>query len=116
MDSKAHTNVSQGEFGSILPSMSKSTNRQKIVLNMTCQICGNAANDYRHFGGTNVCFSCKAFFRRSVRSPNVKKNCKLLGNCEINFKNRKSCGPCRSVPSILSLFKCINQLRSLLKV
>ena len=68
--------------------------RKDILKNAVCQICSDAANEYKHFGGSNICFSCKAFFRRAVRSQREKK-CKQFGDCKINFVNRKSCHYCR---------------------
>ena len=48
-----------------------------------------------HYGGI-TCYSCRAFFRRSVQSGyNNSYNCVRDGNCSVTLKTRKNCQFCR---------------------
>ncbi len=39
--------------------------RKKFIRKVNCRVCGDVANDHIHYGGV-ACYSCRAFFRRSV--------------------------------------------------
>ena len=39
--------------------------RPKYIRKVTCQVCGDVANDHMHYGAI-TCYSCRAFFRRGV--------------------------------------------------
>lgn len=64
---------------------------------MKCKVCeiDNASN-YNHYGSAQVCYSCRGFFMRSVKSSMFKvfKHNEKTG-CIIDSKNRKSCKKCR---------------------
>lgn len=60
-----------------------------------CGVCGEAAAKHVHYGAT-TCFSCRAFFRRSIQNGSAKQyNCKKGGHCDITLKTRKNCQKCR---------------------
>ena len=44
---------------------SEKRKRKKFIRKVACQICGDVANDHIHYGAT-TCYSCRAFFRRSI--------------------------------------------------
>ncbi len=64
-----------------------------------CQICNQSeATKFNHYGATNTCVSCRAFFMRSVKNKFYKSfQCKSLGKtlCVIESKGRRSCKKCR---------------------
>ena len=73
--------------------------RPRFIRIVTCQICGDDANDHDHYGGV-ACYSCKAFFRRKVIMKQtlkcVKNKAELMQQpCIITKENRKSCKKCR---------------------
>jgi hypothetical protein len=60
-----------------------------------CKVCLEPAAKHIHYGAV-TCFSCRAFFRRSIQnhsSDNYK--CRKEGHCDITLKARKSCQRCR---------------------
>lgn len=60
-----------------------------------CKVCGEAAAKHVHYGAT-TCFSCRAFFRRSIQNQSTKQYiCRKGGSCVINLKTRKNCQKCR---------------------
>ncbi len=60
-----------------------------------CRVCLEPAAKHIHYGAV-TCFSCRAFFRRSVQQTNTRAyNCRKSGNCEITLKTRKNCQKCR---------------------
>jgi hypothetical protein len=60
-----------------------------------CKVCGEPAARHIHYGAT-TCFSCRAFFRRSIQNSNTKAyNCRKGGHCVITLKSRKNCQKCR---------------------
>ena len=60
-----------------------------------CRICGEAAAKHVHYGAV-TCFSCRAFFRRSIQNGCPKNYaCRKGGNCTITLKTRKNCQKCR---------------------
>merc|ERR1712242_439418 len=67
--------------------------RKKFIRKVSCQICGDVANDHIHYGA-KCCYSCRALFRRSI-SGGTKYNCVQSGNCVINKSTRRQCQACR---------------------
>jgi len=60
-----------------------------------CKICGERAARHVHYGAT-TCFSCRAFFRRSLQNKTAAKYiCRRKSTCDINVKTRKNCQYCR---------------------
>ena len=60
-----------------------------------CRICGEAAAKHVHYGAV-TCFSCRAFFRRSIQNGHPKNySCRKGGKCIITLKTRKNCQKCR---------------------
>ena len=60
-----------------------------------CGVCGAAAAKHVHYGAT-TCFSCRAFFRRSIQNGAAKQYvCRKGNNCQIMVKTRKNCQKCR---------------------
>ena len=67
----------------------------EILSLLKCKVCGEAAARHVHYGAT-TCFSCRAFFRRSIQNQSTKQYiCRKGGNCSINLKTRKNCQKCR---------------------
>ncbi|TRY67251.1 hypothetical protein TCAL_02930 [Tigriopus californicus] len=61
-----------------------------------CAVCFGEAETYHLNYGASACFSCRAFFRRTIqRSRNPSFHCKNGGMCEINVKTRRKCQACR---------------------
>ena len=67
--------------------------RKKFIRKVKCQVCEDVANDHIHYGAT-TCYSCRAFFRRSITSHSHYK-CAKTNSCEINSQTRKQCQACR---------------------
>ena len=67
--------------------------RPKFIRKVTCQVCGDVANDHIHYGAI-ACYSCRAFFRRGVKS-NAPYFCSQKQSCSINKQSRKHCQYCR---------------------
>ena len=61
---------------------------------LACLICGGNAGKHVHYGG-QACYSCKAFFRRSVKDDVFKKFSCTTKNCKIDSKSWRSCKWCR---------------------
>ena len=61
-----------------------------------CAVCGDKASKYRysHYGATS-CFSCRAFFRRTVKKSKHEIFYCSSGNCQIDAVTRKKCPYCR---------------------
>ena len=60
-----------------------------------CRVCREPAAKHVHYGA-NTCFSCRAFFRRSIQNRTCNNyNCRRQGKCEITLKSRKNCQKCR---------------------
>ncbi|TNN59293.1 Nuclear receptor subfamily 1 group I member 3 [Liparis tanakae] len=57
-----------------------------------CVVCGDLANGF-HFNAL-TCEGCKAFFRRAIKRSTPPR-CRLLGECDVNKNNRRSCQACR---------------------
>jgi len=60
---------------------------------LACHVCGDAAPNHVHYGGI-ACFSCRAFFRRSV-PKHLGYYCSAEGRCKITMETRKNCQRCR---------------------
>ena len=73
----------------------KKKKKKTVPLNFSCKICGEKCNDHQHFGASMCCYSCKAFFRRTIKGNVTYPPCQMGGNCQINSKNRSSCQTCR---------------------
>jgi len=60
-----------------------------------CKICFEQAAKHIHYGAM-TCFSCRAFFRRSIQNKTASTYaCRRNKDCEINLKTRKNCQYCR---------------------
>ena len=60
---------------------------------LACHVCGDSAPNHCHYGGI-ACFSCRAFFRRSV--PKARSYvCTNSQPCTITVNTRKNCQKCR---------------------
>merc|ERR1712128_367302 len=60
-----------------------------------CKVCSEPAAKHVHYGAM-TCFSCRAFFRRSIQNKTAATYvCRRSKNCEINLKTRKNCQFCR---------------------
>jgi len=60
-----------------------------------CKICHEQAAKHIHYGAM-TCFSCRAFFRRSIQNKTAAAYaCRRNKMCEINLKTRKNCQFCR---------------------
>ena len=75
----------------------KSNKSSKDLLSTTekCKVCLAQAARHVHYGAT-TCYSCKAFFRRSIQlGAAFKYTCQTQGNCVMLPNTRKSCQRCR---------------------
>lgn len=60
-----------------------------------CKVCTEPAAKHVHYGAM-TCFSCRAFFRRSIQNKTAATYvCRRSRNCEINLRTRKNCQFCR---------------------
>jgi len=61
-----------------------------------CSVCGDTATCYRLYGAKMVCYSCRIFFRRTVKA---NKSMKCIQNvkepCSFNKLTRNRCRSCR---------------------
>ena len=62
-------------------------------LTSVCQVCGDQAPEHIHYGSVS-CFSCRAFFRRSVSKSHMYV-CPGNKRCSIVVTTRKNCQYCR---------------------
>jgi len=69
--------------------------RAPTALTIKCSVCGAAAPDHVHFGG-HCCYSCRAFFRRTLqRMEKTEIVCRTgIGQCEVSEMS-KACSACR---------------------
>jgi len=74
----------------------KKTTRKRYDIPKTasCHVCGDQAAEHLHYGGI-ACYSCRAFFRRTVNSNRPILECSNDLNCKINKDTRKRCQFCR---------------------
>jgi len=68
--------------------------RYDIPKTASCHVCGDLAAEHLHYGGI-ACYSCRAFFRRTVNSNRPILECSNDQNCKINKDTRKRCQFCR---------------------
>jgi len=68
--------------------------RYDIPKTVQCHICGDLAAEHLHYGGI-ACYSCRAFFRRTVNSSRPMLDCANDNNCNITKETRKRCQSCR---------------------
>jgi hypothetical protein len=55
-----------------------------------CKVCGEPAAKHIHYGAV-TCFSCRAFFRRSIQNQSCEAyKCRKQGSCEISLKSVRS--------------------------
>ena len=97
--SSSSTTATNCATSSTSSSSDRKRKRPRFIRIVTCQICGDDANDHDHYGGI-ACYSCKAFFRRKIIMKQtlkcVKSNAELMQQpCIITKENRKSCKKCR---------------------
>jgi len=60
-----------------------------------CSVCYSPATDVLHYGAV-ACYSCRAFFRRTICSKKEYRFCsKRNGVCIIKLETRKNCKKCR---------------------
>ena len=60
-----------------------------------CKVCLEPAAKHIHYGAV-TCFSCRAFFRRSIQNHSSDAyKCRKEGHCDVSLKARKSCQKCR---------------------
>merc|ERR1711970_246007 len=62
----------------------------------TCGVCGDSASCYRLYGATTVCYSCRIFFRRTVKTKH-NLTCAVGGEelCTFDKTTRNKCRKCR---------------------
>jgi len=72
----------------------KPRKRYDILKTASCSVCGDQAAEHLHYGGI-ACYSCRAFFRRTVNSNRPILDCSGTQNCKINKETRKRCQWCR---------------------
>ncbi|TRY72416.1 hypothetical protein TCAL_09547 [Tigriopus californicus] len=67
--------------------------RKRYIRIVACSVCGDIANDHVHYGAI-ACYSCRAFFRRSV-SNEAHYECSRNSKCPVTKETRKHCQSCR---------------------
>ena len=68
-------------------SIKEKRKRKKFIRKVKCQVCEDVANDHIHYGAT-TCYSCRAFFRRSI-TAHAHYKCAKTNNCVINPQTRQ---------------------------
>ena len=69
--------------------------RAPTALTLDCNVCSAPAPDHLHFGG-HCCYSCRAFFRRTIeRMRKIDVVCKAGDNECLITQTSKSCSACR---------------------
>jgi len=64
-------------------------------LTTVCGVCGSPATEVQHYGSIS-CYSCRAFFRRSVGSGKEYRFCsRKTDNCQVDAVSRTNCKKCR---------------------
>jgi len=73
----------------------KSITSKVRPLTSKCGVCGSPSTHVRHYGSV-TCYSCRAFFRRSVARSKAFQYC-LTGtdSCQMEVKSRNMCKKCR---------------------
>jgi len=60
-----------------------------------CGVCGSPATDVHHYGATS-CYSCRAFFRRTIGSGKTYRYCsRKTDSCVVDAVSRTNCKKCR---------------------
>jgi len=60
-----------------------------------CGVCGSPATDVQHYGATS-CYSCRAFFRRSIGNGKEYRYCsRKTDRCVVDTVSRTNCKKCR---------------------
>lgn len=76
----------------------KATKHKKWVprpLVTVCGVCGSPATDVHHYGATS-CYSCRAFFRRSIGNGKEYRYCsRKTDTCVVDAVSRTNCKKCR---------------------
>ncbi|KAK3603054.1 hypothetical protein CHS0354_015746 [Potamilus streckersoni] len=72
---------------------SRQVGKQKKLLSVDCQVCGDAAAGY--YCGAFVCEACKKFYMRACKQDKVKYVCLRDKKCEITKESRVQCQYCR---------------------
>jgi len=86
---------SEGSTGSPGPSQRVPVKWVPRPLVTLCAVCSGPATDVQHYGSIS-CYSCRAFFRRSVGSKKEYGRCSRgTDNCVIDPVNRTNCKLCR---------------------
>ena len=99
----------------IVPETKSSTKRRqkrpKKPFFGTCEICGDKAPKQQHYGcKAEVCYSCRAFFRRCVNKNinplKIQCNSFLIkvGSCQIKPETRSVCRYVRKFSSKCNIF------------
>jgi len=86
-----------GRMGEPLTTAPLKPHAQAHLLSPTdkCKVCNEPAAKHVHYGAM-TCFSCRAFFRRSIQNKTASTYvCRRAKTCEINLKTRKNCQFCR---------------------
>ena len=78
------------------PNAQKSKKTTNVVSDTEkCKVCFAPAGKHVHYGAI-TCFSCRAFFRRSIQTSQSRTYvCRRKGNCTISPDTRKGCQKCR---------------------
>jgi len=80
---------------SLMPILKPHAQAHLLSATDKCKICAEPAARHVHYGAT-TCFSCRAFFRRSLQNNTAAKYvCMRQSVCEMNIKTRKNCQYCR---------------------
>lgn len=78
--------------------LEKVTKHKKWVprpLVTSCGVCGSPATDVHHYGATS-CYSCRAFFRRSIGNGKEYRYCsRKTDACVVDAVSRTNCKKCR---------------------
>ena len=93
-------------------------------LREACQVCGDAAATHSHYGAI-ICFSCRAFFRRSVVERRAYQCVRWAqGACVVDSVTRTNCKRCRldkclrvgMKPQLVDAVKQQKERRSLMEI
>lgn len=79
-----------------VPSNQNQGSSRDIMAHPNCSVCRIPAESSHLNYGAHSCFSCRAFFRRSVQSKVYRNfSCVFGGNCTLTPRNRNECRKCR---------------------
>jgi len=78
--------------------LTKSPKAGQKTVDYICCVCGDTATNYRFYGASSVCYSCRIFFRRVVTAKQEFK-CNRNGTktkmCSFDKNTRNQCKKCR---------------------